>query len=117
MSGGIRFPFRLTPSGTVATAPYGSDAEVNDALFAALHTHMGERPLSPQFGISDPAGLGIDEVVIESDLATMLTETGFDDVSIKTVTLAPVTNTLASATIEWERDDEDMGPTPDDEED
>lgn len=116
MSGAIRFPFRLTPLGHVATAAYGSDQEVSDALFAAMSTQMGERPLAPNFGMTDPAGLGIDEVAIESDLAACMTDTGFDDVSIVGVTIKPESDTVASATVEWQRDEEDMSTGTDDEE-
>lgn len=117
MSGAIRFPFRLDLTGKVSTADYGSDQEVNDAIAASLYTQQGERPLAASFGITDPAGLGIDEVAIHSDLATNMSEIGFDDVTITDVRIEPVSDVVAAAVVEWERDEEPiLGDEEEDEE-
>ena len=117
MSGAFRFPFRLAPDGSVAVAPYGSDQEVSDAMLAVLHTLAGERPMADNFGISDPVGLGIDEVEIQSDLATNMADLGFDDVAISRVDVVAVSDTVATASVYWERDEQDTGTGVDTEDD
>lgn len=51
----ISHPFRLTPSGRVATVEQGSDAAAAEQLAVLLMTRPLERPLAPGFGVTDPA--------------------------------------------------------------
>lgn len=107
MSGTLRFPFRLTLNGEVACAPYGSEQEVNDSIAAAILTDIGERPLSPTFGITDPVGQAINDVDIGGDVQSALTTVGFEDITITDATIAPEANGRASVRVQWERDDPD----------
>lgn len=115
MSGTIRFPFRLTPSAQVATAAYGTDQEINDAIAAIVLTDIGERPLSPGFGVTDPVGLAIGDVAIDADIQSALTTYGFDDVTITDTTLTPEQGGRAAVHVEWERDEPEVDPLEEEE--
>ena len=117
MSGAIRFPFRLTLNGQVATAPYGSDMEVNDAIAATMLTNIGERPLTPSFGVTDPAGQPINDVDITGDLQSALSTYGFEDVTIQDTTLTPEGNGLATVLVQWERDEPEVDPLEEEDDD
>ena len=83
MSGPIRFPFRLTLNGAVATSENGSEAEVNDAIAAIAMTFIGERPMTPGFGITDPVGMPVNDVDMAGDIQNALTTYGFEDVTVE----------------------------------
>lgn len=51
----ISFPFRLGPTGSVATVEQGSDQEINEEIAMAMLTRPGERIQVPSFGVADPA--------------------------------------------------------------
>ena len=101
MSGVIAFPFRLDPQGNVATAAYGSDQEVDGAIAALILTDIGERPLSPGFGVPDPTGIGLSE----GDIQVGLTDYGFEDIEITSLTTEPVSATQAAVTVLWDREE------------
>lgn len=107
MTGVLAFPFRLDPQGNVATAAYGSDQEVDGAIAALILTDIGERPLSPGFGIPDPTGIGL----TEGDIQVGLADHGFEDVTITDITTSPVSAMQAAVTVRWERDDESIEDT------
>lgn len=102
MTGVLAFPFHLDPQGNIATAPYGSDQEVDGTIAALILTDIGERPLNPGFGIPDPTGIGI----TEGDIQVGLTDHGFEDVTITTLTTQPVSPTQAAVTVHWQREDD-----------
>lgn len=56
----LSFPFRIDPSGVVATVEHGSDAEVEELLAVAALTTPGERIQVPTFGVDDPAYTGFE---------------------------------------------------------
>lgn len=101
--GVLSFPFRITPQGEAAVAPYGSDQEVDEAIAALTLTHLGERLLSPEFGITDPAWNGIDP----NDVQSGLDEYGPIGISVTGVEEEPVNQTQMAYVIEWSRDDEE----------
>lgn len=85
--GALSFPFRLTPQGCAATAPYGSDQEVEELIAALTLTTAGERPMEPDFGIPDPTWVGI----TLNDLETGVAEFGPPGVSIESLEEDPLT--------------------------
>lgn len=56
----IAYPFRISPSGSVATADEGTDAQLAQELAVAVLTKTGERVLVPEFGLDDPVFSGFD---------------------------------------------------------
>lgn len=54
----IAFPFRIGPTGSLATVEQNSDTEVDQLLAVALLTAPGERDQVPTFGVADPAFSG-----------------------------------------------------------
>lgn len=102
-TGALSFPFRLTPTGDVATVEGGSDAEIDEAIAVLTLTRLGERRMRPTFGIPDPVfanGLFI------GDIQVGLNEHGPEGVRITSLDMTPESNTQAIATILWDREEE-----------
>ena len=99
--GSISFPFRLTPTGSVATVERGSDAEIEEAIAVLVLTPIGERPMRPTYGVPDPgfAGLHVGDVQVGLD------EHGPEGVTVLAVTSTPHSNTQEVADITWSRND------------
>lgn len=51
----ISFPFRIDPTGSIATVEQDGDAEVDEQIALAMLTKPGERIQAPTFGVADPA--------------------------------------------------------------
>lgn len=65
----IAFPFRLDPSGAVATVHRQFSEEAEAQLIAVLvATIRGERDMTPAFGVTDPAFGTIDRAEVEAGL-------------------------------------------------
>ena len=102
-NGALSFPFRLTPTGSVATVEAGSDAEADEAIAVLVLTRIGERRMRPNFGIPDPVfahGLYIGDIQVGLD------EHGPAGIKVTSLTTEPKSNTKAVATVLWERDGE-----------
>lgn len=56
----ISFPFRLDPTGSIATVEQDSDAEIDEQIAVAMSTRPGERIQVPGFGTADPAFVGFE---------------------------------------------------------
>lgn len=97
--GSISFPFRLTPTGAVATVEHGSDAEIDEAIAVLCLTTIGERHMRPTFGVPDPAFAGL----YVGDIQVGLNEHGPQGVVVESVTATPKNNTQAVAEIIWSR--------------
>lgn len=97
--GAISFPFRLTPTGSVATVERGSDAEIEEAIAVLCLTPIGERPMRPTFGVPDPAFAGLHV----GDVQVGLDEHGPEGVTVLSVSSTPHSNTQEVADIQWTR--------------
>lgn len=97
--GSISFPFRLTPTGAVATVERGSDAEIDEAIAVLVLTVIGERPMRPGYGVPDPAFAGL----YPGDIQVGLDTHGPQGVLVKSVVSTPTNNTQAVADITWSR--------------
>lgn len=97
--GALSFPFRLTPTGSVATVERGSDAEIDEAIAVLVLTTIGERPMRPGYGVPDPAFSGLHV----GDVQVGLDEHGPKGVVVQSVTSSPKNNTQAVAEIRWSR--------------
>ena len=103
--GALSFPFRLTPTGSVATVERGSNDEIEEAIAVLTLTVVGERPMRPSFGVPDPAFAGL----YVGDIQVGLNEHGPKGVVIQSVAITPKNNSQAVADITWSRGTE--GPT------
>jgi hypothetical protein len=103
MSGAIAFPFHITGASEVATVPYGSDAEVEQAIAVLALTRLGERPMEPEFGTPDPL---MGEITV-SDIQVGLDSYGPDGIIIASVTStpSPQNENMAIAHVEWHREE------------
>lgn len=50
----LSHPFRFTPAGDVAVVADGTEEAHAEAVAITVLTRKGERPLVPDFGVSDP---------------------------------------------------------------
>lgn len=98
--GVLSFPFRLTSQGHAAVAPYGSDQEVEEAIAALTLTLAGERPMEPEFGISDPTWGGITLNSIQTGVADF----GPDGITILDVEQEVLTEAQSAYVITWSRE-------------
>jgi hypothetical protein len=98
----LSFPFRLTPTGSVATVDEGSDALVEEAIAVLCLTPIGERPMRPTYGVPDPAFAGLHV----GDVQVGLDEHGPEGVTVLSVTSEPVNNSQEIADIQWTRTNE-----------
>lgn len=96
----MSFPPRLTPQGTFATTPYGSDEAVDEAIAVLTLTRVGERIMVPDYGIHDPvfAGLTI------GDIQTGISEYGPEGVAIESLDETPISETRSRYIAEWSRE-------------
>lgn len=102
--GVLSFPFRLDRQGHVATTERGSDAEVEEALAVLTMTVIGERPLTPEYGVPDPAFMGLDL----SDVSAGVADWGPAGVAVLSVVSESETETVTRTVISWTREDMDM---------
>lgn len=56
----LSHPFRLLPNGAAATVEQDSDQANAEQIAVLVTTYLGERPLSPGFGVTDPVFGGLD---------------------------------------------------------
>ena len=56
----LSFPFRFTGTGAVATVEQGSEQANREQVAVLCLTVIGERPLTPGFGITDPVFGGVE---------------------------------------------------------
>lgn len=97
----LSFPFRLTPQGYAATVDPGSDSEVDEALAVLALTVTGERVMLPEFGVPDPAFVGLSL----SDIVSGVENFGPAGVRIESVTTEPISDTVARTVVNWSRED------------
>lgn len=94
----ISHPFRLAPTGEVATVLDGSEQANAEAIAVLVSTRVGERVLVPGFGIADPVFGRIDPAEVNAGVATY----GPDDVTVTSVDVDYPTDTRATIAIEFE---------------
>jgi hypothetical protein len=96
----LSHPFRLAGNGTIATIDQDTEQADAEQIAVLALTRIGERPLVPAFGISDPVFAGGIEV---SELAAGLATYG-PPVTIRNVTTRPVDEAGAELLVELEFD-------------
>lgn len=79
----IAYPFRLDPSGSVATVLEGSDEQYAQELAVAVLTRPEERVLCPDFGVSDPVFRGFDDDALRLHIDLFGPPVDLDDVSVQ----------------------------------
>ena len=77
-------PLRLDNAGAIATVEQGSAVHAQQLTIAIVSTHLGERPLAPDFGVMDPVGVGVSAA--EAAAAVAL---GEPDLEVIGVTVSP----------------------------
>jgi hypothetical protein len=92
----LSFPFRFTPTGTVATVEQGSEQADREQIAVLCLTVTGERPLAPSFGISDPAFGTVEPSEIRAGVAAH-----GPDVEIVDVRVTPESATTVVVDVEF----------------
>ncbi|GAA1812204.1 hypothetical protein [Nesterenkonia flava] len=99
--GVLSFPFRFTPQGSAAIAPFGSDQEVEEAIAVLTLTKVGERVMEPDFGINDPTWNGISPGDIETGLSTY----GPEGIQVEDVEEQVISETQSAYSVRWAREE------------
>lgn len=100
----ISFPFRIDPTGGVATVEQDSDQEIEESLAVAMLVRPGERIQCPTFGVADPAFNGF----VLGALQRHCLDFG-PDVQITQVGQAQLADGREQATIAWARNAHPQG--------
>lgn len=79
----ISYPFRLDAGGQVATVEQGSDAASAEQIGLLLLIRQGERPLVPDFGVTDMVGQGLNEAELVAAITTFGPDVDIRDVDIR----------------------------------
>jgi phage baseplate assembly protein W len=79
----LSHPFRLLPNGEVATVDQGSDQANAEQLAVLCLTEIGERPMAPGFGITDPAFVVLDPSQVAAGIQTYGPDVTLSDVRIQ----------------------------------
>jgi hypothetical protein len=93
----LSHPFRLGPTRAAATVAEGTDQALAEAIAVLALTRKGERPLVPEFGLSDPAFDDFDVAELNAQLATY-----GPDVTIVDVTVDVTDDTTATAVLTFD---------------
>lgn len=94
----ISHPFRLSPTGEVATVLEGSERANAEAIVALVSTRVGERVLVPGFGVTDPVFADLDLAEVNAGLSTY----GPEDVTVNAIEVDHPADTRATIAIEFE---------------
>lgn len=97
----ISFPFRLDPTGSIATVEQDGDAEIGEQIALAMLTRPGERIQAPTFGVRDPAYVGFELGALQRHLNDFGPR-----VEVGTVSIKPTAENTERAEISWRRRDE-----------
>lgn len=100
----ISFPFRLDPTGAVATVEQDSDAEIEEEIALAVLVRPGERIQCPTFGVLDPAFVGFELGALQRHLLDF-----GPDVQVVSVGQARETDGTESVTVAWTRNPQEIG--------
>ena len=65
----LSVPFRLNPSGTIATVDSDSEQADAEQLGVLIATKQGERELAPGFGMPDMTGRGFNTAALVAGVA------------------------------------------------
>lgn len=69
MSATLRHPFRLDAAGAIGTVRQATPAHAVEVVYHVVACQLGERPLAPSWGVSDPLANGLDADDIRSAVA------------------------------------------------
>jgi hypothetical protein len=97
----ISFPFRLDPTGSVATVEQDGDAEIGEHIALAMLTRPAERIQAPTFGVKDVAFIGFEL----GSLQRHLNDFG-PHVEVTTVSIRKTAGDTERAEISWRRRNE-----------
>lgn len=93
----ISFPFRLDPSGAVATRDDGSDEYLAEELAQLIQTNPGERELVPTYGLNDPTYAEVDQAMLAAQVATF-----GPPVQVQSVTTRFLSDEVQDVVVEFE---------------
>lgn len=97
----ISFPFRLDPTGSIATVEQDGDAEIGEQIALAMLTRPGERIQVPTFGVKDVAFVGFELGALQRHLVDFGPQ-----VEVTTVSIGYTADNAERAEISWRRRDE-----------
>lgn len=78
----LAFPFRVDATGRIASVERDSDDDLQQRLAMLVLTRTGERPLTPGFGMPDPAGEGFDPQLLAAAAVEYGPDVDLDDIAV-----------------------------------
>lgn len=102
----LAYPFNITPAGNAAVVPQGGDEEAAQTVEVIISTVIGERPMAFNFGIPDPAFVGLET----ADIDIVLKDFDLEHIEIEDVRVEWPTEQTQQASVAWKLAD----PEPDD---
>jgi hypothetical protein len=82
----LSHPFRLTPTGRVATVIDHTDEHLAECVAVTVLTRKAERPLVPDFGVADPVFDELDVAELNAVLATFGPDVAVTDIDVEALT-------------------------------
>lgn len=86
----LSYPFRTGPAGKIATVEQGTPQANGELIEVLVLTHIGERPLAPGFGVTDPLFGAVEPTEISAgisaygpDVAVNVTATQADSQTVR----------------------------------
>lgn len=93
----LRYPFNITPAGNAAVIPQGGEQEAGQTVLVIVSTVLGERPMAANFGIPDPAFVGLET----ADVATVLNDHGLTHIEVDEVIVEWPQEAAQQAEVRW----------------
>ena len=91
-------PLRLDGSGSFATVVQGSTQHAGQCAAAVCSTIIGERTLAPQFGVTDPIGVGVNPDELAAALS--ICEPDIDLIGVE-IDTGPGNQQTVTVTVAW----------------
>jgi hypothetical protein len=95
----IGFPFRLNNVGAVVTNEQNSDTQLGEELATLVGTRLGERVMSPSYGLTDFLFSEIDRSELELKISIFQMP-----ITIKDINISYPTASTQSVIIEFDKD-------------
>lgn len=102
--GAFTWPFHVGDGGEIATVAWGSDAETEVCIRAIIETQPGERDIFDDFGVTDPAFVGL----YPEDIQACIGQYGPTGVSITGLEPVVENDTVQRVQVSWSADEDEI---------
>lgn len=89
----LALPIAINTTGRLAAVPQDSNADVAQSVALLLSTRPGERLATPDYGLDDPLGIGVDVGMVADVIGKF--EERADPASVELTDAGPVVQTVS----------------------